>query len=65
MKHIYTCEKLNNDESYKKNPYEEIFSDNIRKQLEISRIFFKNCENMSHVIQRDPLYSVMEYSNGL
>ena len=58
-------------------PYEEIFKDNIEKQLEISRIFFDNMrtreklnnqlskEYVSYVIQRDPLFFVTEYSNGL
>ena len=68
-KHIYNCEQLNSDEKYRNIQFEEIFKDNIKKQLEISRIFFKNlqsrerqliAENISHVIQRDPLCSVME-----
>ena len=58
-------------------PYEEIFKDNIEKQLEINRIFFNNMrtrekqhnkftkEYVSHVIQRDPLCSVIEHSNRL
>ena len=68
-KHIYNCEQLNSDDKYKNIQFEEIFKDNIKKQLEISKIFFKNLqsrgeqlivENISHVIQRDPLCSVME-----
>ena len=78
MDHIYNCEELNSDDNMHNNiPYEEIFKDNIEKQIEISRIFFNNMknrekqnnqlskENVSHVIQRDPLCSVMEQSNGL
>ena len=66
--HIYNCEQLNSDDQYNKIHFEEIFKDNIEKQIEISRIFFKNLQsrekhlivgNISHVIQRDPLCSVM------
>ena len=66
--HIYNCEQLNSDDQYNNIHFEEIFKDNIEKQVEISRIFFKNLQsrekhlivgNISHVIQRDPLCSVM------
>ena len=69
IRQLERIEELNSDEKYKNIQFEEIFKDNINKQLEISRIFFKNLqsrekqlivENISHVIQRDPLFSVVE-----
>ena len=58
MEHIYYCEYWNEEVDIKI-PYEEIFENNISKQIEISRRFFKNLEkrnkvrtkNEPHVIQ--------------
>ena len=45
MKHIYYCEYWNeNEELNIRIPYEEIFKNNISKQVEISRRFFRNFE---------------------
>ena len=43
MKHIYTCH-IWNKEHNKDIEYEEIFSENILKQLKVSNIFFQNLE---------------------
>ena len=43
MEHIYTCEKWNNN-NHEKKAYEEIYSNDISKQMEISKVFFKNLE---------------------
>ena len=58
MKHIYYCKNLNSEEV--KIKYEEIFEDNIEKQIIVLRRFRKNLENsLNHGIQNmvDPLYS--------
>ena len=71
MKHIYTC-KFWNQEKEEVIEYEEIFTNNIPKQLKISRKFFRNLEkkekhencerqNVPHVIHIcDPLASLIE-----
>ena len=74
MKHIYEC-KLWNQEENIEIEYEEIFNENILKQLKVSKIFYRNLEkreehkmkneqdNLSHVIQFcDPLASSIEGS---
>ena len=43
MEHIYTCEKTNIN-NREKMSYEEIYSNDISKQIEISRVFFENLE---------------------
>ena len=58
MKHIYYCKNLNSEEV--KINYEEIFEDNIEKQIIVLRRFRKNLENsLNHGILNnvDPLYS--------
>ena len=72
MMHIYTC-KLWNKERNIEIEYEEIFQNDISKQLEISKIFFQNLEErekekvkneqtkVPHEIQQcDPLSSLAE-----
>ena len=76
MKHIYTCH-IWNQEHNTEIEFEEIFNDNILKQLKVSNIFFRNLErredhksknenepdNLNHVIQCcDPLASSIEGS---
>ena len=78
MEHIYNCEKLKPEKSSIRIPFEEIFENDIQKQLEISRQFFKNFEKREklktetknidnpHVIHFcDPLLPLNEGSNGL
>ena len=43
--HIYNCEQLNSDDQYKNINFEEIFKDNIEKQVEIRRIYFENLQS--------------------
>ena len=74
MKHIYTCHIWNQEHNIDVE-FEEIFKENILKQLEVSSIFFQNLkkredfkskneqENLPHVIQFcDPLASSIEGS---
>ena len=74
MKHIYTCKLWNQEKEEKiEIEFEEIFKDNILKQLKISKTFFRNLdqrekhkndykvENSPHVILVcDPLASLIE-----
>ena len=72
MKHIYECKLWNQKENIEVE-YEEIFNENILKQLKVSKLFFQNLEkreehkrkneqdNSPHVIQLcDPLASSIE-----
>ena len=43
MKHIYECKLWNQKENIEVE-YEEIFKENILKQLKVSKIFFQNLE---------------------
>ena len=75
MKHIYSCIYLKNEETLEITQFEEIFKNNISKQMKVNRVFFedwekrekmKNESNKPHVIlQSDPLFSIFEYGNGL
>ena len=72
MEHIYNCKQWNDNNKIEKTKFEEIYKDNILKQVEVSKKLFKNLEKRqkkntnSHVIQLcDPPLSVVESSNGL
>ena len=72
MEHIYNCKQWNDNNKIEKTKFEEIYKDNISKQVEVSKKLFKNLEKRqkkntnSHVIQLcDPPLSVVESSNGL
>ena len=72
MEHIYNCKQWNDNNKIEKTKFEEIYKDNILKQVEVSKKLFKNLEKRqkkntnSHVIQLcDPLLAVVESSNGL
>ena len=60
MKHLYICEYWNNGEISEKSLYEDIFSDNIKKQIQVNKQFmrnfekrekFKNKKNNSEIIE--------------
>ena len=72
IEHVYNCEQWNNDNKTESTKFEEIFEENISKQVIISKKLFDNLEkrnqknSISHVILScDPLLSVVESSNGL
>ena len=70
LKHLYKCKILNNGIEQMK-PYENLYTGNIKQQIEIFRIVeqnlkkrediqLKNCENQPPCDPCDPLYSVMD-----
>ena len=74
MMHIYSCKYLNNNEEVI--PYEEILKEDVKLQSKVHKRFennmkqreklrdMNNHESNSHAILRDPLSSLLEYSNG-
>ena len=79
MERIYNCEKLETEKTRIRIPFKEIFENNIKTQLEISKQFFKKLEKREklrsevnkniyapHMIHFcDPLLPLNEGSNGL
>ena len=79
MEHIYNCKILETEKTRIRIPFEEIFENDVKKQLEISKQFFKKLEereklrsevnkniNAPHVIHLcDPLLPLNEGRNGL
>ena len=69
MRHIYSCKYLNNNK-------EEILTEDVKLQSKVHKRFeynmkqreklrdMNNHESNSHAILRDPLSSLLEYSNG-
>ena len=51
MEHIYSCDKWNKN-NREKISYEIIYSNDISKQLEISKIFFNNLEHRNNEIRK-------------
>ena len=58
MEHIYTCEKWNIS-NREKIPYKEIFSNDISKQLEISKAFFNNLEKKENMKQKIETHEIL------
>ena len=44
MEHIYICENWNKNSKHEKIPYQAVFSNNVSKQLKVSKQFFHNLE---------------------
>ena len=79
MEHIYNCERLETEQTCIRTPFKEIFENDIKKQVEISKNFFKKLENREKLINEanqnidtphvihfcDPLLPSNESSNGL
>ena len=55
MKHIYDCEYFCEHKYIEKPNFEDIFKENVRQQIIISRIFEKNCEIRNRRKEEDKL----------
>ena len=46
QKHVYECEKITNRDKNNNNTYENIFKENVRKQVEVARYFKEKMKNL-------------------
>ena len=73
LEHLYICSKFSENTNEEVTPYEEIYSNNISKQVKVLRRFEKiflkreeTFEKKQHPCDplKDPLFSLSESSNG-
>ena len=73
MKHLYECEFWNDEHRDEETPFEVIFDNNSKKQVKVSKKFFRNLEKnenirmkkiLNHMRSVEPLSSFCENSNG-
>ena len=73
LEHLYICLEFSENKDEEVTPYEEIYSNNISKQVKVLRrfeqIFLKREEILTNKLHpcdllKDPLFSLSESSNG-
>ena len=73
LEHLYICEQFNIDKNKEVTPYSEIYTNNISNQVKVLRrfeqIFLKREEILMNKLPpcdplKDPLFSLLESSNG-
>ena len=73
LEHLYICLQFSENKNEEVTPYEEIYSNNISKQVKVLRrfekIFLKREEIFANKLHpcdplKDPLFSLSESSNG-
>jgi hypothetical protein len=72
LEHLYICLQFSENQNEEVTPYEEIYSNNISKQVKVLRrfekIFLKRGEIFANKLHpcdplKDPLFSLSEFSN--